>query len=151
MAQKLDEQTLGLYFSLFNEIGIIDQLSTASLDNLMPKGLMHTHFGVLNHLVRLGDGHTPLSIANAFQVAKTTMTHTLSGLETQKMVTIIPNPNDGRSKLVYITEAGKQLRLQTIMQAAPILSQSLAGFSTAEIQTLVESLSKIRKIIDDNR
>lgn len=151
MAQTLDPEKMALYFSLFNEIGIIDQLSTTTLNNLMPEGLMYTHFGVLNHLVRLGDGRTPLSIAKAFQVAKTSMTHTLAGLEKHKLVNILPNPDDGRSKLVWLTEFGKNLRMQVIAETAPILSQTLAGFSAADIQALVDSLSKIRTIMDNNR
>lgn len=142
---------MSLYFRLFNEIGIIDQLSTAALDNLMPKGLMHTHFNVLNHLSRLGDGCTPLQIAKSFQVAKTTMTHTLSGLQKHNLVTIRPNPNDGRSKQVWLTKLGTDLRMQTIMQAAPLLQQSLSQFSPEQIEQLVESLTKIRKIMDENR
>lgn len=151
MSQNSNETSISLYFSLFNEIGIIDQLSTAALDKLMPTGLMHTHFGVLNHLIRLGDGRTPLEISTSFQVAKTTMTHTLAGLEKHKMVAIKPNPNDGRSKQVWLTEHGKTLRLQIIAKAGPALTQSLAGLKHSQIETLVNSLAQIRKVMDENR
>ncbi|MGL1919863.1 MAG: MarR family transcriptional regulator [Hyphomicrobiales bacterium] len=151
MMQKLDEKILPLYFGIFNEIAIINQLSGTKLDSLMPKGLKGSHFGVLNHLTRLGDGSTPLAIATAFQVAKTTMTHTLSGLEKHGMVKILPNPADGRSKQVWLTEAGKKLRLDTIKVTAPILSQALHGFTVEQVETLVQSLSQIRTILDNNR
>lgn len=151
MSANLDEKNLALYFRLFNEIAIIGQLSQTKLDNIMPKGLLNSHFNVLNHLVRLGDGKTPLSLANAFQLPKTTMTHTLSGLEKHNLVTIRPNPDDGRSKQVWLTQKGIGLRLQTIMQAAPILSQSLQGFSSEQIESLAENLAEIRKILDSNR
>lgn len=151
LPQQLDPKTMALYFRLFNEVGIINQLSTTTLDKLMPNGLMHTHFNVLNHLTRLGDGSTPLAIANAFQVAKTTMTHTLSGLEKHKLVSIKPNPNDGRSKQVWLTDAGKEMRMQTIQQAAPFLIKSLSNLSEQQVADLVENLANIRQILDSNR
>lgn len=151
MPNQADNPNLALYFSLFSEIAIIDQLSTSAIDNLMPKGLMHTHFGVLNHLIRMGDGSTPLQITTSFQVAKTTMTHTLSGLKTHKLVNIKPNPNDGRSKQVWLTQKGKDLRLSTIQKAAPLLIKSVSKLSNQDVETLVESLSKIRQILDENR
>jgi DNA-binding MarR family transcriptional regulator len=92
-----------LYFELFNEIGILAQLSRALFEARLPKGLTVPHFSVLNHLVRLGDGKTPLALARAFQVPKTTRTHTLSGLEARGLVDLAPNPRDGRSKRVRLT------------------------------------------------
>ena len=68
-------------FDLFNEIGIIHQLTTARLEAVLPDGLIAPHFAVLNHLARVGDGATPQRMARAFQVPKTSLTHTLKGLE----------------------------------------------------------------------
>ncbi len=75
-----------LYFRLFNEIGIIDQLATTFLESRLPEGLLAPHFTVLNHLVRVKDGRTPLELAMAFQVPKTTMTHQLGVLERRGLV-----------------------------------------------------------------
>lgn len=144
----MDEEKLGLYFSLFNEIGIISQLSTASLDAVLPDGIIASHFGVLNHLIRVGDGATPLALVNAFQVPKTTMTHTLLGLDKHHLVSIKPNPNDGRSKQVWITDTGRNVRNQTIATTAPIIAEALSGFSFETIQTLTHNLTEIRKIMD---
>lgn len=147
----MDEEKLTTYFSLFNEIGIISQLSTASLDALLPDGIISSHFGVLNHLIRVGDGATPLALAKAFQVPKTTMTHTLLGLNKHELVEIKPNPDDGRSKQVWITEKGQNLRNQTIKASAPLIAESLNGFSFETIQTLTDNLAEIRKIMDATR
>ena len=77
----MDSKTLSLYFSLFNEIGIIEQLGRALFESQLPDGFLMSHFSVLNHLIRVQDGQTPLKLAQAFQLPKTTMTHTLSVLE----------------------------------------------------------------------
>ncbi len=79
MADKGDPPPI---FALFNEIGIINQLAAALFESRLPPGVLVSHFSVLNHLIRVRDGATPLQLANAFQVPKTTMTHTLAGLET---------------------------------------------------------------------
>ena len=70
----MDKPDLGLYFVFFNEIGIIEQLIRNLLEKKLPKGFLISHFSVLNHLIRVKDGQTPLVIARAFQVPKTTMT-----------------------------------------------------------------------------
>lgn len=147
----MDGKTMSLYFSLFNEIGIIDQLSRASLDAALPDGLISPHFGVLNHLIRVQDGSTPLALANAFQVAKTTMTHTISGLVKHGLVTVLPHPDDGRSKQVWIGDKGRDLCQKVVMAAAPTLAKTLSGFSETKINSLVEDLATIRKIMDAAR
>ena len=45
-------------FEFFNEIGIISQLSSALFSRTLPDGLHVSHFSILNHMVRLGDGRT---------------------------------------------------------------------------------------------
>jgi hypothetical protein len=67
------DRTCPLYFRLFNEIGIIEQLSRARFEARLPKGVLVPHFTVLNHLMRVEDGRTPLELARAFQVPKTTL------------------------------------------------------------------------------
>ena len=92
---QVDEirQTL---FGFFTEVGIINQLASRLLESHLPKGLLISHFGVVNHLMLRGDGHTPLAIANAQQVPKTTMTHTLAGLQKAGFIAFQPNPKDAR-------------------------------------------------------
>ena len=73
----LNSVPLELSFGLFNEIAKIDQLSRAAMNAKLPDGFLTSHFGVLNHLMNVHDGRTPLKLARAFQVPKTTMTHTI--------------------------------------------------------------------------
>ncbi len=96
MITGMDHAVLPNYFKLFNEIGIIEQLSRSSLEAHLPDGLIAPHFTVLNHLIRVQDGQTPLVLARAFQVPKTSMTHTLGGLESRGLIALKANPEDGR-------------------------------------------------------
>jgi len=140
-----------LYFLLFNEISIISQLSRAFMDARLPKGLLTSHFGVINHLVRVQDGRTPFALTQAFQVPKTTMTHTLSGLETREFIKMLPNEKDGRSKFVWLTEKGRRFRDQAILDIQPDLSKILDQLPPQNMASLVSDLMDIRRIMDSSR
>ncbi len=138
-------------FELFNEIGIIEQLSRTLLEVRLPDGLIAPHFGVLSHLSRGRDGATPVQIARAFQVPKTSMTHTLKGLEQGGYVTLKPNPEDGRSKQVWLTDKGRGLRDQTIQALAPDFAKLLGQFDVERLIEIKPVLTDLRILLDDAR
>ena len=78
---KEDQGNSDEVFGFFTEIGIINQLSTALFAKSLPNGVHPSHFSILNHLARRGDGTPPLRIASAMQVTKNTMTHSLNVLQ----------------------------------------------------------------------
>ena len=147
----MDKPDLGLYFVFFNEIGIIEQLIRTLLEKKLPKGFLISHFSVLNHLIRVKDGQTPLVIARAFQVPKTTMTHTLAVLERHQLIDIRPNPEDKRSKCVFITAAGRAFREQAIADIVPDLEAVRGRFPEANMSKVVPLLADIRQFLDDYR
>ena len=141
----------GDYFALFNEIGIIEQLSRAFLEAQLPEGIIAPHFTVLNHLMRVQDGQTPLTLANAFQVPKTTMTHTLAGLEKHGYVEMRKNPDDARSKQVWLTDRGRALRAQAISAIGPDLDAVAAVIPSAELKAVLPVLRRLREHLDAAR
>lgn len=147
----MDDKTLALYFSFFNEIGIIEQLSSSLLEARLPEGFLVSHFSVLNHLIRVGDGPTPLRLARAFQVPKTTMTHTLAGLEKHELIEVRPNPDDGRSKCVWLTPKGRAFRDGAIASMADDMAGFARHFEAPVIADLVPKLAEIRKYLDAAR
>ena len=142
---------LPLYFRLFNEIGIIDQLGRARFEARLPQGVTVPHFTVLNHLIRVQDGRTPLELARAFQVPKTTVSHWLAGLEARDLVILKPNPGDGRSKQVWLTEAGRDFRNKAIADIAPDLARMEHVIQPDEVADLVSRLERLRIWLDANR
>jgi DNA-binding MarR family transcriptional regulator len=142
---------LPFYFEFFNEIGIIEQLSRAVMEARLPHGFLISHFSVLNHLMRVEDGRTPLAIATAFQVPKTTMTHTLAGLEKHGMIEMRPNPKDGRSKLVWLTDKGRQFRIDAIAGIGPDFMEFAEVFPLEKIADMVPRLAEIREYLDKSR
>jgi len=138
-------------FALFNEIGILAQLSRSFVEAHLPEGILMSHFGVLSHLLRVGDGSTPLELAQAFQVPKTSMTHTLSGLERRSFIETRPHPTDGRSKQVWLLDAGKTFHSEAIAAVGPDIMQLAASFPEADYAQLIKQLAQIRKVLDTAR
>ena len=147
----MSESVMPDYFRLFNEIGIIGQLSRSLLEARLPPGFVAAQFYVLNHLVRVGDGRTPLSIAGAFQVPKTSMTHSLAVLEQAGLIEIRKNPGDGRSKLVHITDAGRKFQQDAIDALAPDLKRIAAAVPPDHVARLLPDLEVLRKFLDKDR
>ncbi|WP_108881361.1 MarR family transcriptional regulator [Anderseniella sp. Alg231-50] len=147
----MDDKTRSTYFSFFNEIGIISQLSRTILENRLPDSMLVSHFSVLNHLIRVADGRTPQDIARAFQVPKTSMTHTLSVLEKHNLVEMRPNPKDGRSKNVWITGKGREFRDHAISAMDQDIEKLSGLLAAVDVATLTEQLATIRKIMDASR
>ena len=149
--EHLDADQIKFVFSVFNEIGIIHQLSRALFEQVLPDQVTVPHFSVLNHLVRLGDGSTPLQLASAFQVPKATMTNTLQGLEKRKLIEMQPNPKDGRGKLVYLTDAGRNFREQAIQLLAPHMQSLAEAFDVSKLAPVLPVLKELREVLDNSR
>ncbi len=147
----MPDRLTATFFTFFNEIGIIEQLSRALFEARLPPGFLVSHFTVLNHLVRVQDGRTPLELARAFQVPKTTMTHTLAKLDLCGLIRMEPNPKDARSKRVWLTEAGRAFREEAISHLGPDLaamSETVDEKSVAEILPVLEA---VRRYLDAER
>ena len=138
-------------FAFFNEVGILAQLSRALFEARLPPGFNLPQFAVLNHLVRVRDGQTPLALARAFQVPKTSMTHSLAVLDRAGLVEMRPNARDGRSKCVFITEAGHAFRQQAIESLMPDMASIAAAFPVARLTEALPALTELRQIMDRMR
>lgn len=144
-------QPLDLLFAVLNEVGIINQLATSMLQAKLPDGFVIAQFTVLNHLIRLRDGRTPLELARAFQVPKTTMTHTLSVLEKAGLVRVAANPQDGRSKCVWLTDAGRAFREQALADMRPDLERLADRVDLGGLARILPALSDLRLVLDQMR
>lgn len=147
----MSEASLRPYFDLFLEIGIIEQLSRAMFEARLPEGVLVSHFSVLSHLMRVGDGRTPLQMATAFQVPKTTLSHTLALVEKRGWVEMRPNPEDKRSKQVWLTEAGRAFHNAAIAKLGQDLAMIAERFGPDWLDTVKPQLSELRAFLDAAR
>jgi DNA-binding MarR family transcriptional regulator len=138
-----------LAFEVFNEIGIIDKLAGNLFASVLPAGMTQAQFTVLNHFVRLSVVEkSPADLANAFQLTRPTMTSTLSRMERAGLVTIRPDPADGRAKLVSLTSEGRAMRETCIAALLPLLPMIDSVVSSADLAELLPGLRKIRIKLD---
>ena len=147
----MPDQINTAFFRLFNEIGIIEQLSRTMFEARLPKGMLVSHFSVLNHLIRVADGRTPLELARAFQVPKTTMTHTLTTLQKHGLIEVRPNPEDKRSKQVWISPSGREFRDQAIASLEPDFETLAEKFSIEKVRKILPRISELRAVLDVQR
>jgi DNA-binding MarR family transcriptional regulator len=138
-------------FRFLNEIGIVAQLSGNAFERTMPDGMTLPQFVVLNHLIRLGGGKTPLDLARAMQVTKGAMTNTLGHLERAGHISVTPDPNDGRSKRVDITAGGRAIHADAVRAIGPELEHLLSVLPLDRIEAALPLLEDLRRILDERR
>ena len=146
-----DSNPHGLIFTLFNEIGIIQQLSTARFSRVLAPDLNPSEFGVLNHFVRLGDGKTPTYLAKAFQMTKPSMTAILAKLERKGFVEIAASKDDRRQKIVTLTEAGRSARGKGLQAMAPLADIVLESQDISDLEMILPKLQALREFLDQER
>lgn len=140
-----------LIFTLFNEIGIIQQLSAARFSRVLAPDLNPSEFGVLNHFVRLGDGKTPTYLAKAFQMTKPSMTAILAKLERKGYVEIAASEEDRRQKIVTLTEAGRAARGRGLEAMAPLADIVLKSQDISDLEAILPKLQALREFLDQER
>ena len=146
-----DSQQAGLIFQLFNEIGIINQLSTSRFARVLAPDLNPSEFGVLNHFVRLGDDKSPTHLAKAFQMTKPSMTAILRNLERKGYVKIVGSEEDRRRKFVSITDAGRKARSRGVKAMAPLAETILDHQDVAQLAKIIPTLQALREFLDEER
>jgi len=145
----MDKKQLPIHFKFFNDVSVIYHLGKTLFEKHMPKGIKIAHYSVLNHLVHVRGLQTPLQIAKVFQLPVTTMTHTLAVLERRGLIVMPDNPQDGRSKLVMITNAGRELRLEAIAAAKPYLSCLEEKFPFEDVEKVMPFLDEMRVFLNE--
>ena len=136
---------------MFNEIGIISQLSSNRLERVLPEGMSIAQFSLLNHLVRLGGSWAPSRLARAFQVTKGAMTNTLQRLDAQGLIRVATDPDDARGKLVEITDAGRKMRERCVRATGEVLVDIVKLVPADDVRAALPLLEHLRKTLDENR
>ncbi|MEM5471241.1 MarR family transcriptional regulator [Hoeflea sp. AS60] len=138
-------------FSFFREVSIIDQLCNTLIARILPDGVHPSHFAIILHLARSGDEKTPQALTEAMQVTKATMSHSLKVLEQRGFIQIRPCAMDARSKLVYLTPAGRTF----YDEAMDVSSRTFRSFLREDHrQSMIRALPDliaIRQLLEENR
>ncbi len=139
-------------FEVFNEIGIINQLTVTMFTQALPKGMTIAQFTVLSHFVRLQlDEKSPAALASAFQLTRATMTSTLGRMERSGLIAIRADPRDGRAKLVSLTEKGRRMRDQCVQAIGPLVPLVEGVIPRGDLEAILPQLREMRIALDSMR
>ena len=138
-------------FETMAEIGIVQQLASNELARHMPDGLHPSHFGILRHLVRRGDGRPLQAVADAMQVTKANMTNSAMRLAERGLVSVRANPDDRRSKLIYLEPDGRAFVATASDRLAPVLAEIDRRFGLKRLADMRHDLAALREALDAMR
>ena len=134
------DRTDDIAVALFGELFMADQLARNRITRVLPKGMELSHFGVLNHLARLGDERTPAQLARAFHVTRGAMTNTLARLEWAGHIHIRPDWDDARQKFVAISPAGRAARDAAVQSVAPLIADVVQSLGADRVRAVLPVL-----------
>lgn len=100
---------------------------------------------LLPHLSR--EGIRPTELARRVDVTKQAIGQALAGLEASRLVEIVPDPSDGRARLVRLTAAGEAAYGHGHTVLAFYATHLGARLGRARLDTLVEALEQVRAVL----
>lgn len=113
-------------------------------------GLSRTQGMILGNLVRNPEGLTASMLRRHMGFAAATLSTALADMEREDLIKRVPNPDDARSQLILLGEAG-QARLETFPEIAKeIDTRVFAGFSEEDRSKFKELMERIRMNLGDD-
>lgn len=143
------DKTDDISISLFGELFMADQLARNVISKALPRGMEISHFGVLNHLARIGDERTPAQLARAFHVTRGAMTNTLAKLEWAGHIHIRPDWDDARRKFVAISPAGRAARDAAVHAVSPVVAEVVKALGADKVRAVLPVLRELRSRLEE--
>jgi DNA-binding MarR family transcriptional regulator len=113
--------------------------------------LVRWEFDMLATLRRAGAPFilSPTQLFSTLMITSGTMTHRLKALEKRGFITRLPDPDDARSMLVALTEAGRERIDEAVESHVENERQLLAGLSTEQRQQLDQALKVFMRLLEE--
>lgn len=141
-----------LIWELLTSVNICAQLLGTRTGEALGPELPSAQFTMLNHFVRVPPAmKTVGDMARAFQLPQPGVTKTAQKLITKGFLASHVDPEDGRRKLLSITEAGRAAHMQALMRLKPDADLIFADWRDADLDALREPLFRLKYWLDGNR
>jgi len=114
---------------------------------LRPVGLTHAQWSVLA-VIRHFPGITPSQLEPILMIERPSVTSLLNGMANKGYIMRKDNPEDGRSKLLYLTEKGRKLAEETEHFASLVEERVKAALTEEEFATLRKLLIKLAGVFE---
>jgi DNA-binding MarR family transcriptional regulator len=111
---------------------------------LEPSGLRITQFIVLV-AIALFEQETVMRLAEQLAMDRSALAHTLRSLENLGLLKIVPG-SDRRTRVVRLTEQGRQAVLRTLPYWRQAQEQMMARFGEQQIRLLLTSLKPVESL-----
>lgn len=141
----------GKLLALLTDIGIINQLTTTAATRALAPELGMSEYSLLNHMMRRGDGETPTRLARAFQVSKPSMTATIGRLAAKRLVEMVDDADDARSKRLLMTDAGKAAWQVGQERLSKLKDDLFEGFDVTALLPHADAIAALRAHLDQQR
>lgn len=122
----------------------IDRIATDEMRNW---DLSVARFDVINH-AGLHEGTNQQDLADALLVTKGNICQLLDSLERDGL---IRRERKGRSNLIFLTDAGRELRENAMRDHVELISTAMNALSTDELRTLTALLRKVERGLDEQQ
>ncbi|REK56554.1 MAG: MarR family transcriptional regulator [Thermobacillus sp.] len=112
---------------------------------LRPVGLTHTQWSALGVILHY-PGITPSQLEQILMIERPSVTSLMNGLESRGLIVRRSSPEDGRSKQIFLTDAGKKLAEETQHFAVAVEERVKQGMTGEEFAALKALLVKLVNI-----
>jgi len=142
-----------LDFRIINWIGIIDQLTSTKMRQLLEgSDVPPPQFILLNHFShRPEEGKTISGIVDAMQQPQPGITKTVAKMLSKGFLKAEENPDDGRSKILFLTKVGKTAHQAAKARLEDGLQHTFDGWREWEKKDFFTFLDRLKIYLDDNR
>ncbi|MFB6349178.1 MarR family winged helix-turn-helix transcriptional regulator [Moraxella sp. ZJ142] len=122
-------------------------------DGLKPLGISPAQFPILLTLWEQ-DGLSQQELVEIADLKQATIANTLSRMERDGLIVRQDNPNDARSRLIFLSDTAKALQTQATQIAQAINHEALSVLSPKEQTAFLAMMGKVvvqqKKMIDKN-
>ena len=95
------------------------------------------------------DGNSQIDIAKRAFMTESVASQVLKKMEARDLVRRKADPNDGRSRLVNLTQTGRKMREHIVSDGIKISNQNAPQISREDMITTIEVLMKVRQSFED--
>ena len=118
-------------------------LSRRGIPTIEENGCHHGTGRILSKLVHQGDGISQAALAEKMNIRPQSMSEALTRLEEHGLIRRLPNPQDKRGTLVYLTDEGRFREAELAERRRQTADSLLCVLNESEKDTLATLLGKI--------
>lgn len=143
-------------FNPLKEIGFIIARTHRTMLNTLQQRLVDNNFDITAEqaviIMKLcqKEGVSQQELADALFKDKSSVKRLIDNMERKNLIVRVPDQNDGRNKLIYLTHGGKALRVQMTEVAICTLDEAQANIDTEEIKICKKVLNQIFNNLSKN-